>query len=887
MTTEVKDFVDCCLACQRKLPQAPDKPHGFTTEAPFPWATLHINYVGPLPPGTRTGAKWLLTAPCGFSKWIEAFPLVAATAEATVVILESEIFARFGVSHRIYSDMGKQFEYRLHTDVSKLLGIRITGTTPYNPKSNTQVERIHKDLHGILKGLMGDNFTMWEELLPQALFSIRTDICPTTGLAPYQILFGRNVGAPLDLIFGNPEESFNHSDMSDKKHYARALRQRIDAAAAFARKNLAQYVIRERRIYHEEKHTFTPGQKVWLFTPRSRPGQPRKCTLPWTGPWTVCVKPVNEVLVQIAPDPTWTKVTTSKVVYIVRLRVYNDGTFKRSVEPQDEDDILMLDDVYAEAIDLQPYYDDQPVVNNKRPPPPPPDNRPDQPPGGGQPPNQPPGGGGDGGGGGGGGGGKHLRPRHRQPATAAAAQPHTMDVDSVVASATPHNAEVTLSHLPGGGQQNHATGGWAAPDTVAQPQQAPVRQISQAVPMIIPEQASADQDRVQQLAIDQTASAARRVRFHHHLHQHSQVHPYACRQLPQLQLQGPHQTRQLVPLLPGVAYDNILAVPTVPLPRPTLFNWHQLTLDIPAYNPLSMQQPLDAHCQPLSPPHYPTAAQLASSLPDLDDLQYPALTYLPGSPSVPRIISPLPLSPTSTTTRDRSPLQRCDLHPITPQTRRARSTLPSQKSERRHRPIRSSSIESVMSQWRRSGNTAASPDQEQFQFQQPSGQATLQPRSARSKTPIERYGTPVDSGRLTFARSSSSSTPSPFLSQSSESDGYNYTLDNIFDASHRTPQLTPIPPGRSAFSTTAAPRVMITSSSDSDTPQPTTVLRPASAPLPSSPSRPVLAAACLAAPGTTTTVHRRRLASLDKIHGPRMRIVPKCSKFDGLSYETC
>jgi hypothetical protein len=71
---------------------------------------------------------------------------------------------------------------------------------------------------------------------------------------------------------------------------------------------LAQYVIRERRIYHEEKHTFTPGQKVWLFTPWSRPGKPQKFTLPWTGPWTVCVKPVNEV--RIAPDPTWTKVTT-------------------------------------------------------------------------------------------------------------------------------------------------------------------------------------------------------------------------------------------------------------------------------------------------------------------------------------------------------------------------------------------------------------------------------------------------------------------------------------------------------------------------------------------------------------------------------------------------
>jgi hypothetical protein len=174
---------------------------------------------------------------------------------------------------------------------------------------------------------------MWEELLPQALFSIRTAICRTTGLVPYQILFGRNVSAPLNLIFGNPEESFTNSDLSGKKHYVRALRQRIDSTAAFARKNLTQYVMREQRIYHEEKHTFTPGQKVWLVMPRSRPGQPRKFTLAWTGPWTVCVKPVNETLVRISPHPSWTTVTASKVVYIGRLRVYNDDTSTKSVEP--------------------------------------------------------------------------------------------------------------------------------------------------------------------------------------------------------------------------------------------------------------------------------------------------------------------------------------------------------------------------------------------------------------------------------------------------------------------------------------------------------------------------------------------------------------------------
>jgi hypothetical protein len=117
----------------------------------------------------------------------------------------------------------------------------------------------------------------------------------------------------------------------------------------------------------------------------------------------------------------------------------------------------------------------------------------------------------------------------------------------------------------------------------------------------------------------------------------------------------------------------------------------QLTLDIPAYNPLSMQQRLDALCQPLSPSHYPTAAQLASSLPELEDLLYPALTYVPGTSPVPRIISPLLPSPTSTTTRDRSPLPRLGLHQSTARTGRARSTSPSRQSVSRLRLTRASS----------------------------------------------------------------------------------------------------------------------------------------------------------------------------------------------------
>ncbi len=80
------------------------------------------------------------------------------------------------------------------------MGIRITNTTGYNPKSNGQVERMHRDLNGILQALAidGGNLFEWENHLLAALFALRTATCQSTGLTPYKILFGRECSIPLD-----------------------------------------------------------------------------------------------------------------------------------------------------------------------------------------------------------------------------------------------------------------------------------------------------------------------------------------------------------------------------------------------------------------------------------------------------------------------------------------------------------------------------------------------------------------------------------------------------------------------------------------------------------------------------------------------------------------
>ena len=203
----------------------------------------------------------------------------------------------------------------------------------------------------MLRALLQDNPGAWEDVLPQALFALRTTVCSSTGLTPFQLLFGRQCSQPLDTIFGNPNDETEGKQ--DHHEYLRKLRKRVDSAQRFARANMASAVIRQRQQYQKEKKYFHPGTKVWLYTPTTKPGMPRKLSSYWTGPWTICAEPVNSVMIRIAPDPTWTVVKGSKVVSIDRIKLYKDPT-TRVREPLEDDDILMEGDEFAEYVANQP-----------------------------------------------------------------------------------------------------------------------------------------------------------------------------------------------------------------------------------------------------------------------------------------------------------------------------------------------------------------------------------------------------------------------------------------------------------------------------------------------------------------------------------------------------
>ena len=79
-------------------------------------------------------------------------------------------------------------------------------------------------------------------MLPQALFALHTAVHSPTGIAPFHVLFGRDVSQPLDTIFGNPNPDPYKGNKASHMQYCHELRIRIDRAATYARAHLSEAV---------------------------------------------------------------------------------------------------------------------------------------------------------------------------------------------------------------------------------------------------------------------------------------------------------------------------------------------------------------------------------------------------------------------------------------------------------------------------------------------------------------------------------------------------------------------------------------------------------------------------------------------------------------------
>ncbi|GFW24344.1 uncharacterized protein TNCV_605911 [Trichonephila clavipes] len=161
------------------------------------------------------------------------------------------------------------------------------------------VERFNRTILNSLSLLVSNNQQDWDKKLPFFLLAYRSAVHDTTGYSPSQMLFGRDLRLPADLLFSRSPDA-----PLVPEEYIEKLQARMEEMHHLARKRIgmASEKMKTRYDARATGHDFHEGDKVWLWNPKRRKGLSPKLQTNWEGPYTV-LKRLNDVMVWMQKSP--------------------------------------------------------------------------------------------------------------------------------------------------------------------------------------------------------------------------------------------------------------------------------------------------------------------------------------------------------------------------------------------------------------------------------------------------------------------------------------------------------------------------------------------------------------------------------------------------------
>uniref|UniRef100_A0A9J8BJ87 Gypsy retrotransposon integrase-like protein 1 n=1 Tax=Cyprinus carpio carpio TaxID=630221 RepID=A0A9J8BJ87_CYPCA len=260
----------------------------------IPFTRIAMDVVGPLEK-SRGGHRYILVVCDYATRYPEAFPLRHIKARQVANCL-LQLFSRVGIPKEILTDQGTNFNSKFLKQVYTLLGIQGIKTTPYHPQTDGMVERFNQTLKSMLRKFVSDSGADWDQWLPYLLFAYREVPQASTGYSPFELLYGREVRGPLDVLHESWEGDASQQQ-TNIVSYVLKMREKLDQLSTLAHDNQIRSQSRQKTWYDRNARlrTFQPGQKVLLLLPSSESSLLAK----WQGPFEVLRK-LGQVTYEIA-----------------------------------------------------------------------------------------------------------------------------------------------------------------------------------------------------------------------------------------------------------------------------------------------------------------------------------------------------------------------------------------------------------------------------------------------------------------------------------------------------------------------------------------------------------------------------------------------------------
>ena len=224
---------------------------------------MAIDIVGPLP-FTRNKNHSILSYNDFGSRYPEAIPLKKTTATGIAKALMN-IISNLSAPEEFLSDRGSNFLSAVMKETFKFLGVHHSKTAPYRPQSNGAVECFHHSLFQMIRSSSQEG-QQWDELLPCLLFTCREVLCSTTGFSPFELVFGKHVCGPLDILQQSRMPNIHSPQLATD--WLLKSRDDLDKMRKLAVDQQAPTQERTKRWHDQTIKTiiFNPGDLIFVFT---------------------------------------------------------------------------------------------------------------------------------------------------------------------------------------------------------------------------------------------------------------------------------------------------------------------------------------------------------------------------------------------------------------------------------------------------------------------------------------------------------------------------------------------------------------------------------------------------------------------------------------------
>ncbi|PIK53020.1 hypothetical protein BSL78_10081 [Apostichopus japonicus] len=145
----------------------------------------------------KFGYKSILVVTDHFTRYAQAFPTKNQKAITVARILWEKYFVHYGLPERLHTDQGRDFESKIIQELTRLLGVKKSRTSPYHPQGDPQPERFNRTLLNMLGTLEADQKEKWSQHLAVLVHAYNCSTNDSTGFSPYMLMFGREANYRL------------------------------------------------------------------------------------------------------------------------------------------------------------------------------------------------------------------------------------------------------------------------------------------------------------------------------------------------------------------------------------------------------------------------------------------------------------------------------------------------------------------------------------------------------------------------------------------------------------------------------------------------------------------------------------------------------------------